>query len=63
MAPAAEVNETTPSSDAGDELAAVSGESAQAPAEGEAEEASAEEAPAEEAPAAEVAEDDAAKAE
>ncbi len=50
-APAAEVNEATPNSDAGDETEAVSGESAQAPAEGEAEEASAEEAPAEEAKA------------
>ena len=40
-APAAEAdtNEATPSSDAGDDAAAVTGESAQAPAEGEAEEA------------------------
>ena len=63
---AEEVNESTPNSDAGDDVAAVSGESAQAPAEGEAEQASAEEGPgaeaeapaedavADEAPAAEV---------
>ena len=36
---AAEANEATPNSDAGDEAADVSGESAQAPAEGEAEDA------------------------
>ena len=60
--PAAEVNEATPNSDAGDDADAVTGESAQAPAEGEAEaspaEAEAETPPAEaEAEAAPVAEE------
>ena len=51
----AEVNEATPNSDAGDEADAVTGESAQAPAEGEVEaEAAPVEAAAEEAPAAEA---------
>ena len=55
-APAAEaVNEATPDSDAGDSAADVTGESAQAPAEG-----AVEEAPAAEAPAAEVAPEEAA---
>ena len=55
-APAAEaVNEATPDSDAGDSAADVTGESAQAPAEG-----AVEEAPAAEAPAAEVALEEAA---
>ena len=54
--PAAEaVNEATPDSDAGDSAADVTGESAQAPAEG-----AVEEAPAAEAPAAEVAPEEAA---
>ena len=52
--PAAEVNESTPSSDAGDEPEAVSGDSAQAPAEGEAEDVPAAETSAEEAPTAEI---------
>ena len=61
---AEEVNQATPDSDAGDEADAVTGESAQAPAEGEAEDApTAEAAPeAEAAPAAE-AEEQAAEAE
>ncbi len=64
-APAAEAdtNEATPNADAGDDAAAVTGELAQAPAEGAAEEAPAE-APAEaEAPAAEAAAEEAPAAE
>ena len=56
-AAAAEVNETTPNSDAGDDVGAVTGESAQAPAEGEAvPPAEGEAAPAAEADAAPAAE-------
>jgi small subunit ribosomal protein S16 len=47
-------NEATPNSDAGDEPTEVTGESAQAPAEGAAEDAPVEEAAAEEVPAAEA---------